>query len=116
MSLEIQPGKRPLVPPPPLPWGETTGENEVSNFARFVLSDRIVTFPFSELRRWEYVSGEDERLTISAGRERIVVEGVGLAAICAALETRRLREVRASGKQLKMRPGPQVHRVILQPA
>jgi hypothetical protein len=116
MSLEIQPGKKPLIPPPPPLWGEVTAENEVSSFTRFVLSDRIVTFPVSELRRWEFVSGENERLIISAGRERVVVEGVGLAAICVALENRRLREVRASGKQLKMRPGAQVHRVILQSA
>lgn len=116
MSLEIQPGKKPLVPSPPPPWGEVTGENEVSNFARFILSDRIVTFAVSELRKWELVTGEDERLIISAGRERVVIEGVGLAAICAVLETRRLREVRPSGKQLKMRPGVHVQRVILQAA
>lgn len=114
MSLEIQPGRKPLVPPPSPPWGEVTAGNEVSNVVRFVLSDRVVTFPFSELRRWEHLTGEEEKLVITAGRERVIVEGAELGAICAALEQRRLREVRGCAERIKSRPGPRVRRIVLE--
>ena len=53
------------MPPPPT-WGETTPDGEAARVVRFLLADRVVTFPFSELKRWEHVAGEPELLAIHA--------------------------------------------------
>ena len=116
MSIDHQPGQKPIVPSPPPTWGEITAEGEKSPVVRFVLIDRIVTFPFSQLKRWEHIAGEPEVLSITAGTEQIVIEGADLAALCAALDLSRLREVRANHERSKVRPGPRVRRIAIESA
>ena len=114
MSIENQPGQKPLVPAPPPSWGEVTPEDEKAKVVRFVMVDRVVTFLVSELKRWEHVAGEPEVLTISAGKEQVVIEGADLAAIRAALDLKRLCEVRANHERSKARPGPRVRRIAIE--
>ncbi len=114
MSIQHQPGQRPLVPSPPPTWGELMAEDDDSGVVRFVLVDRIVTYPYAELKRWEHIAGEPERLLISAGRERIVIEGTELTAIRAALDKTRLCEVRINNERSKARPGPRVRRIAIE--
>lgn len=116
MSIEHQPGQKPLVPAPPPTWGEVTPEGEKATVVRFVLVDRVVTFPFSQLKRWEHIAGEPEILSIIAGKEQVVIEGAELGAICVAIELKRLSEVRANHERSKARPGPRVRRIAIETA
>lgn len=116
MSILHQPGQKPLVPPPPPTWGEVAAENETAPVVRFVLADRVVTFPLSELKRWDHIAGEPEVLSISVGREQVVIEGAELGPIRAALDQRRLREVRPNHERSKARPGPRVRRIAIETA
>ncbi len=116
MSIEQLPGQKPLVPAPPPTWGEVTPEDEKAKVVRFLLVDRVVTFPLSELKRWEHLAGEPEVISITAGKEQVVIEGAELGAICAALDLRRLSEVRANYERSKVRPGPRVRRITIEPA
>lgn len=116
MSLETPPGRKPVVPTPPPTWGEITGNDETTSVVRFVLVDRVVTFPVAEFKRWEHVAGEPEMLLIFAGRERILIEGSELKAIRAALDQRRLCEVRPNSERAKARPGPRVRRIAIETA
>lgn len=116
MSIEQSPGQKPLVPAPPPTWGEVTPQDEKAKVVRFVLVDRVVTFPFSELKRWEHLAGEPEVVSITAGKEQVVIEGAELGAICAALDLRRLCEVRANHERSKVRPGPRVRRIAIETA
>lgn len=114
MSIQHQPGQKPLVPPPPPTWGEVAAEGAATSVVRFVLADRVVTFPLSELKRWEHVVGEPEVLSISVGRDQIVIEGAELGAIRSALDRKRLIEVRANHERSKARPGPRVRRIAIE--
>ncbi len=116
MSIEQQPGKKPLVPPPPPNWGELTPEDRGATVVRFVLVDRVVSFRASELTRWEHVAGEPETLTISAGKDQVVVEGRELQVVRAALDLGRLGELRANVERSNGRPGPRVRRITIEPA
>ena len=116
MSIEHQPGQKPLVPAPPPTWGEVTTDDEKAKVVRFVLVDRVVTFPVSELKRWEHIAGEPEVLCINAGKEQVVIEGSELGAICAALDLKRLCEVRVNHERSKARPGPRVRRIAIETA
>lgn len=116
MSIEHQPGQKPLVPAPPPTWGAITLEGEKATVVRFVMVDRVVTFPFSQLKRWEHSAGEPEVLSITAGKEQVVIEGAELGAICAALDLKRLCEVRANHERSKVRPGPRVRRIAIETA
>ena len=116
MSIQQQPGKKPLVPPPSPTWGETTPDGQTASVVRFVLTDRVVTFPFSELTRWEHVAGEPELLTIHVGKEIVTVEGSGLAVIRAALDHARLGELRSNHERSGVRPGPRVRQITIEPA
>jgi hypothetical protein len=82
---------------------------------RFLLEDRVVTFPTGQLRQWEHMLGEPEFLTVSAGGDTIVIEGSGLEAIRAALDFGRLAEVRAN-RELSGRPGPRIREITLEQA
>lgn len=114
MSIQHQPGQKPLVPAPPPTWGETTPDGETAQVIRFVLVDRVVTFPVAELKRWEHTVGEPEVLSISVGREQVLIEGAELGAIRAALDLKRLSEVRANHERSKGRPGPRVRRIAIE--
>jgi len=114
MSIEHQPGQKPLVPSPPPTWGEVTSEDKPAPVLRFVLADRVVTFPIAELKRWEHLAGEPEVLSISVGKELIVVEGKELEAIRAALDLKRLAEIRVNYERTKARPGPRVRRIAIE--
>ena len=116
MSIQQQPGKKPLVTPPPPTWGETKPEGQTASVVRFVFADRVVTFPFSELKRWEHVAGEPELLTIHAGKEIITVEGAELAVVRAALDLARLAELRSNHERSGARPGPHVRLITIKPA
>lgn len=116
MSIQHQPGQKPLVPPPPPTWGEVTPEDKPATVIRFVLADRVVTFPVSELKRWEHLAGEPEVLSISVGKEQVVIEGAELGAIRAALDRKRLGEVRVNHERAKARPGPRVRRIAIETA
>ncbi len=114
MSIENQPGQKPLVPAPPPTWGEVAAEDEKTKVVRFVMVDRVVTFLVSELKRWEHVAGEPEILTITAGREQVVIEGADLGLIRAALDLKRLGEVRVNHERSRSRPGPRVRRIAIE--
>jgi hypothetical protein len=117
MSIEPHPGKKPLVRPPPPSWGEIAPDGQTALVVRFALGDRAVTFPADEFKRWEHVPGEPELLTISTGKEQIVIEGRELAEVCAALDLGRLCEVRINfPRSSGVRPGPQVRRIAIEPA
>ena len=116
MSIEQQPGKKAFVVPPPPTWGELEPEGRTANVVRFVLADRVVSFPVSELRRWEHVAGEPETLTISAGKESVLVEGRNLHVVRAALDLGCLGELRVNLERSNARPGPQVRRITIEPA
>lgn len=114
MSLDTAPSHKPLVATPAPTWGEIAGNGEKAVVVRFILAGRVVTFPASELKRWEHVAGEPETLMIAAGRERIVIEGGELNAIRAALDLQRLAEVRTNYERTKGRPGPRVRRIAIE--
>ncbi len=116
MSIEQRPGKKPFAVPPPPTWGELAPEGRIANVVRFVLVDRVVSFPMSELRRWEHVAGEPETLTINAGKEQVVVEGQELHVVRAALDLGCLDELRVNQERSNVRPGPRVRRISIEPA
>ena len=102
------------MPPPPPSWGEVGPEGQTVRVVRFCLLDRVVTFPASELRKWEHGVGEPELLTIHAGKEQIVIEGVELSAIRTALDLGRLSEVRQNHQRSQACRGPQVRSITLE--
>lgn len=88
---------------------------ERATVVRFILEDRVMTFPAGQLRQWEHMLGEPEYLTVSAGGDTIVIEGRELKAIRAALDVGRLAEVRAN-RELNGRPGPRVREITVEQA
>ena len=117
MSIEQQSGKNLLVPRPPPPWGEIAPEGQTAAVVRFILPDRVVSYPHGELKRWEHAGGEPEVLTINAGKDQVVVEARKLAAFGAPVYPgplsypRPTTRARAGG-----RPGTQVKRIAIEPA
>lgn len=116
MSINSHPGKDPLAPPTPRAWGLVAPERQTASALRLVLADRSVSFPLSELKRWEHIAGNPETLTILAGREVITIEGQNLAEVRQALDDARLRELRSSGAKPSVRTGPQVRGITVEPA
>lgn len=116
MSIHQHPAGEPLAPPPGPLWGEVAPENERAVAVRFVLADRVVSFPFAELRRWEHTAGNPERLVVTAGCELVTIEGQHLAAIRAALDSAKLREVRTTPQKPSARAAPAVRRITIEPA
>lgn len=117
MSIEVQPGKKPLTPSAPPSWGELSPDGRTARVVRFAPGDRVVTFPADEFQRWEHAAGEPERLTITAGKEQIVIEGRELGEIRAALDLGRLCEVRVNfPRPGGARPGPQVRQITIETA
>lgn len=117
MSIEAQPGKRTMHPPPAPHWGELVPESNTTLVLRVALPDRIVTVPFAELRRWEHTLGEPEILTISTGREQFVIEGGNLGEVRAALDTARLCEIHPTfTRTASARLGPRIARIAIETA
>lgn len=116
MSIETQPRTRSATPSAPPPWGELTPAGERATCLRFVLSDRVVTYPIAQVSRWEHALGEPELLVISVGKEQLIVEGTGLAPILAALDVGRLVEIRAGHGGRQFTTGPQVFALTLETA
>ena len=104
------------MPPPPPTWGELTPAGKAVTAVRFVTADRVVTYPYSEIKRWAHAVGEPEMLTINAGKDVITVEGRDLAVVCAALELARLCELRPTHERSNVRPGPRVRQITVEPA
>jgi hypothetical protein len=116
MSIEQEPGKKPLVSAPPPTWGDLVPEKRTARVVRFVLEDRMVSYPLAELKRWELVAGEPELLTITTSQEAVVIEGKDLEAVHAALDLARLEELRCNPERTHARPGPKVRRITIKPA
>jgi hypothetical protein len=115
MPVDLPSGKIPLVSVVPPTWGELASPGEKAQVIRFVFDDRIVTYPVSQLKRWEHAVGEPEFLTIDLAKETVVLEGHELAAVRAALDVGRLAEVRAN-RERSGRPGPRIRQLTLEAA
>lgn len=115
MAIESATGKRPLSAAAPPTWGELAGQGERALVVRFILEDRTVSIPVSQLRRWEHSLGEPEYLLILAGPSTVVIEGHDLSAIRFALDLGRLAEVRTN-REHSGRPGPRVRQLTLEAA
>lgn len=116
MSIHPHPGEAPLTPPTPRPWGIVMPERQSAAVLRVVLTDRSVSFPWSEIRRWEHVAGNPETLVIVVGRETVTVVGEQLAEIRTALDLSRLQELRQTPCEGRMRVGPQVRKITVEPS
>ena len=115
MSIEVHPGDRPLLPPPPPTWGEIAADGKVATVLRLALPDRWVSFPVDQFKRWDHEVGEPELLTIRTEKDKIVVEGRDLAPVRVALDLGRLSELRANfPNKARPRPGPQVSRITVE--
>lgn len=115
MSIDPTPGAKPLTPPPPPSWGEIAPAGETAAVMRFVLVDRVVSYPAVEFQRWEHVLGVPEILTLTTDKELVMVEGRELTEIRAALDLGRLCELRVNyPPKTGKRPGPQVQRIAIE--
>ncbi|MDB6094037.1 MAG: hypothetical protein JWM32_1599 [Verrucomicrobia bacterium] len=114
MGIENPHGQRVVAPAPPPSWGEVVLDGQQVRAIRFCLADRVVTFPVTVLKKWEHLAGEPEILTLSAGNDHLVIEGVNLALVRAALDLGRLAEVRMNYDRLHPRPGPIIRAITLE--
>jgi hypothetical protein len=116
MSIEQFPGSPQLTRAPSPNWGELSPDGQTAVVVRFALGDGWASFPSSEFRRWDHAIGEPETLTIKTRHEEIIVEGLDLTAIRAALDLGRLCELRVNFPRPQgARPGPQVRRITIEP-
>jgi len=116
MSIKPHPGKPPLTAPSGPSWGDFVPEGETAEVVRFILAGRTVSFPFTQLKYWELVAGEPEFLTLHAEKQAIAIEGRNLNAIAAALDLRRVSEVRSNREFQSERTAPQVREITIGPA
>lgn len=117
MSIEPRSASEPLVPQPPPEWGEVAPDGQTAQVVRFVLDERVVSYPVDQFRSWVHDLGFPETLTIRAGREQVIIEGAELAPIRMALDLGRLCELRVvHSRKRSGRPGPQVRRITVEPA
>lgn len=117
MSMDLHPGAKPLTPSPPPSWGEIAPAGETAAVMRFVLVDRVVTYPAVEFKRWEHVVGVPETLILTTATELVMVEGRELAEVRAALDLGRLCELRVNyPPKSGARPGAQVRRIAIEAA
>lgn len=113
MTIDLKPGQTLPPPDPPPAWGEITPSGQTAAVLRIVLPECVVSYPTSELRRWEHRTGSPELFTIRIGNEEIAVEGTDLGPVRAALDLGRLCELRLTYKS--KRPGPQIQRIAIEP-
>jgi hypothetical protein len=116
MSISQHPDREPLLPPPPIPWGDVVSDKRTKEVVRFVLADRVVSYPLHELKRWEHLAGNPEQLLISVGHEVIRVEGRQLIEVRLALDESRLLELRMSRSKLMSQSGTTVSRITIESA
>lgn len=116
MSIDAHPGKAPLAPPAPRAWGSLVADRQTSQVLRLVLTDRSVSFPIGELKRWEHIAGGQESLIILTSREIVTVEGQHLTEVRQALDDVRLCELRIPATKATTRTGPVVRRITIEPA
>jgi len=114
MSIHHHPDQEPLLTPPSQTWGELAPEGGLARVLRVVLGDRVVSFPITELRRWEHVVGNPETLVIRAGAECVRLEGRKLTQIREALDNSKLIEVRQNTSSPSVRSGPSIRRITLE--
>jgi len=82
---------------------------------RFVLVDRVVTYPTAQFKRWEHLLGDHETFVIRTDREEVVIEGRDLTPIRTALDLGRLCELRLNySAKVGARPGPQIRRITIE--
>ena len=111
MSIKVPATHAPLRPAGMEMWGEVGPEGDPNPTIRFVLSDRTVCFPTSEIKRWEHIRSTPERLILVSTLERITVTGRDLTDIRCAMDRNRLREVRVAPSKAGIRIGPQIDRI-----
>lgn len=115
MSINQHPAKEPLMPPSSPLWGEVASDEQRVHSVRFLLPDRVVSFPLGELHRWEHVAGNPEKLVIVAGREQVEIEGLNLKDVCEALDACKLCSVRVSRQRHGSKRNPVIHRITIEP-
>ncbi|MEZ5415455.1 MAG: hypothetical protein R3F03_14210 [Opitutaceae bacterium] len=97
-------------------WGDIASGKGLREAVRFVLADRVVSYPLNELRRWEHLAGNPEHLLISVGEEMVRVEGRQLIEVRLALDESRLLELRVSQSRPLVRGGTVISRITIEPA
>ena len=115
MSINQHPAKEPLMSPSSPLWGEVASAEQRVCSVRFLLPDRVVSFPLGELRRWEHVAGNPERFVIVAGREQVKIEGLNLKEVCEALDASKLCAVRVNRQRHGSKKNPVIHRITIEP-
>lgn len=105
MSIKVSPSSPPLTPPAPPAWGKVTAEDKIASVVRFVLADRTISIPVSEMERWELIAGSPERLKITADKTVVTIEGTALAEIRDALDKITVIEVRTTKRMVPFAAG-----------
>lgn len=111
MSIKVPATHAPLRPAGMEMWGEVAPEGDPNPTIRFVLSDRTVCFPTSEIKRWEHIRSTPEQLIIVIAQEWITVTGHDLTEVRWAIDRKRLRELRVAHPKAGLRIGPQIDRI-----
>ena len=84
---------------------------------RFELAERTISYLTGELKRWELISGEQDKLLIKAGSDCVTVIGRDLAAAHDALDNARLQVLReAPGRRAALADGPWIQAIKIEPA
>jgi len=84
---------------------------------RFELAERTISYLTGELKRWELVAGEQDKLFIKAGSDAVTVIGRDLAAAHDALDNARLQVLReAPGRRAALADGPWIQAIKIEPA
>lgn len=110
MALKGHPDKEAVAPASrALTWGMLAEEGEAAQVVRFVTGDRSVSFPFHAFKRWEFIPGMADTLTIRIEDETVTVQGHGLAVVRDALDAGALLILRAKpGRLPSASPGETV--------
>ncbi len=114
MSIKVHATHAPLRPAGTEVWGEVGPEGALNPSIRFALGDRMVCVPTAEIKRWEHIRSDPERLVILTSRERVTIVGHALTEIRGAMDRLRLRELRVTPAKSDHRPGPQIHRIEIE--
>ena len=84
---------------------------------RFELAERTISYLTAEVKRWELLSGEQDKLLIKAGSDVVIVIGRDLAAAHDALDNVRLQVLReAPGRRAALADGPWIQAIKIEPA
>lgn len=117
MSLKPQPDRKPPELPPAPAWGELADAGEAVGVIRIECTAGDYSFPYHVLSRWALHAGPPESLVIQAGKDTVTVHGRQLSAVRDALETGRLRVLRATSQRYSpVRSGPEISALIIETA